>query len=111
MLDDEISTGGSVVELLDRLGERGCTSADIACTHGLFVGPAVERLSGHPLIRQVVTTDTVPTPANWPQLQVRSVAELFAEAIARIHAGESVSSLFDGVDPSHAPPAATLPFG
>jgi ribose-phosphate pyrophosphokinase len=111
VLDDEISTGGSVVELLDRLAERGCTSADIACTHGLFVGPAVQRLSGHPLIREIVTTDTVPTPANWPQLQVRSVAALFAEAIARIHAGESVSSLFDGVDPSHAPPATKLPFG
>ena len=36
------------------------------------------------------------------------MAGLFAEAIARIHAGESVSSLFDGVDPTHAPPEATL---
>jgi ribose-phosphate pyrophosphokinase len=111
LLDDEISTGGSVIELLDRLGERGCTSADIACTHGLFVGRAVERLSSHPLIGHVVTTDTVPRPAGWPALQVRSVSALFAEAIARIHAGESVSSLFDGVDPSHAPPQATLPLG
>lgn len=111
VLDDEISTGGSVIELMDRLAEQGCTSADVACTHGLFVGKAVERLSTHPLIREVVTTDTVPTPTDWPQLQVRSVSTLFAQAIARIHAGESVSSLFDGVDPSHAPPAATLPFG
>ena len=111
VLDDEISTGGSVVELLDRLVERGCTSADIACTHGLFVGRAVERLSNHPLIGHVVTTDTVPRPPDWPALQVRSVSALFAEAIARIHAGESVSSLFDGVDPSHAPPQATLPLG
>jgi ribose-phosphate pyrophosphokinase len=39
---------------------------------------------------------------------VRSVAGLFAEAISRIHAGESVSSLFDGVDPTHAPPHPTL---
>ncbi|MBB2892633.1 phosphoribosylpyrophosphate synthetase, partial [Flexivirga oryzae] len=92
-------------------GERGCTSADIACTHGLFVGRAVERLSSHPLIGHVVTTDTVPRPPDWPKLQVRSVSALFAEAIARIHAGESVSSLFDGVDPSHAPPQATLPLG
>jgi ribose-phosphate pyrophosphokinase len=111
VLDDEISTGGSVVELLDRLTERGCTSADIACTHGLFVGPAVKRIAGHPLIGEVVTTDTVPKSDGWQQLQIRSVAALFAEAIARIHAGESVSSLFDGVDPSHAPPEATLPLG
>ena len=41
---------------------------------------------------------------------MRSVAGLFAEAIARVHAGESVSSLFDGVDPSSRPPQAKLPF-
>jgi ribose-phosphate pyrophosphokinase len=108
VLDDEIATGGSIVELLDRLADRGCTQADVACTHGLFAGKAVERLRDHPMIRQVVTTDTVPAPARWPELKVRSVAQLFAEAIKRIHAGESVSSLFNGVDPTHAPPEATL---
>ena len=40
VLDDEIATGGSSVELLLRLAERGVTEAAIACTHGLFVGPA-----------------------------------------------------------------------
>jgi ribose-phosphate pyrophosphokinase len=108
ILDDEIATGGSIVELLDRLAERGCTEAAVACTHGLFAGPAVERLRDHPHISEVVTTDTVPAPARWPELRVRSVAGLFAEAISRIHAGESVSSLFDGVDPTHAPPHPTL---
>jgi len=108
VLDDEIATGGSIVELLDRLADLGCTSADVACTHGLFAGKAVERLREHPMIRQVVTTDTVPAPARWPELKVRTVAQLFGEAIKRIHAGESVSSLFDGVDPTHAPPQATL---
>ena len=59
----------------------------------------------------MVTTDTVPPPATpWPQLRVQSVAPLFAEAINRIHAGESVSSLFDGVDPTYAPPQPKLPF-
>lgn len=111
VLDDEIATGGSIVELLDRLAEAGCTGASVACTHGLFAGSAVERLSGHPMIDEVVTTDTVPAPEDWPELTVRSVADLFAEAIARIHAGESVSSLFDGVDPTHAPPPAQLPLG
>jgi ribose-phosphate pyrophosphokinase len=108
ILDDEIATGGSIVELLDRLAERGCTEAAVACTHGLFAGPAVERLRDNPHISEVVTTDTVPAPARWPELRVRSVAGLFAEAISRIHAGESVSSLFDGVDPTHAPPHPTL---
>jgi ribose-phosphate pyrophosphokinase len=108
VLDDEIATGGSIVELLERLAGLGCTSADIACTHGLFAGKAVERLRDHPMIDEVVTTDTVPAPGRWPELRVRSVAGLFAEAIKRIHAGESVSSLFDGVDPTHAQPQATL---
>ena len=108
VLDDEIATGGSIVELLDKLSDFGCTEAAVACTHGLFTGRAVERLRSHPMISQVVTTDTVPAPSDWPELQVRSIAGLFAEAIARIHAGESVSSLFDGVDPTYAPPQRSL---
>ena len=110
VLDDEIATGGSILELLDKLEELGCTGASVACTHGLFVGKAVERLRDHPMIAEVVTTDTVPAPAHWPELKIRSVAELFAEAISRVHAGESVSSLFDGVDPTLGPPQPKLPF-
>lgn len=108
VLDDEIATGGSIVELLDRLKDFGVTEAAVACTHGLFAGKAVERLAGHPMISQVVTTDTVPAPLDWPALQVRSIAGLFAEAMTRIHHGESVSILFDGVDPTHAPPQGSL---
>jgi ribose-phosphate pyrophosphokinase len=110
VLDDEIATGGSIVELLDKLGDLGCTDASVACTHGLFVGKAVDRLRNHPNITEVVTTDTVPPPERWPELKISSVAELFAEAISRVHAGESVSSLFDGVDPTLGPPQPKLPF-
>jgi ribose-phosphate pyrophosphokinase len=109
ILDDEIATGGSIIELLDRLKEQGCPEAAVACTHGLFGGRAVERLRNHPLATTFVTTDTVPAPADWPELHVRSVANLFAEAIRRSHVGESVSSLFDDVDPAYAPPPARLP--
>lgn len=109
VLDDEIATGGSIIELLNRLEDEGVTEASVACTHGLFTGKAVERLRTHPAIVEVVTTDTVPAPDDWPELCVRSVAPLFAEAIGRIHAGESVSSLFDGVDPTYAPPQPKLP--
>ena len=110
VLDDEIATGGSIIELLDRLKDQGCTEASVACTHGIFAGRAVERLRDHPMISEVVTTDTVPPPTGWPQLRIRSVAELFAEAIQRIHQGKSVASLFEGVDPTHAPPQPRLPF-
>jgi ribose-phosphate pyrophosphokinase len=108
VLDDEIATGGSIVELLDRLADQGCEQAAVACTHGLFVGKAIERLREHPMITEVVTTDTVPPPLEWPELRTRSVAGLFAKAIERVHAGESVSSLFDGVDPSLGPPQPRL---
>ena len=109
VLDDEIATGGSIVELLDQLQAEGCPEISVACTHGLFTGSAVERLRHHPAITEIVTTDTVPPPIDaWPELQVRSVAALFAEAIHRSHIGESVSSLFDGVDPTYAPPQQRL---
>lgn len=110
VLDDEIATGGSISQLMDKLEEEGCHEASVACTHGLFTGKAVERLRSHPSITEVLTTDTVPSPQDWPELAVRSVAPLFGEAIARIHAGESISSLFDGVDPTHGPPQPKLPF-
>ena len=101
ILDDD-RNGRLDLELLERFKDVGCTEASVTCTHGLFAGPAVERLSTHPMITEVVTTDTVPRPEGWPDLQVRSVAGLFAEAISRIHHGRSVSSLFEGVDPTHA---------
>jgi ribose-phosphate pyrophosphokinase len=111
VLDDEIATGGSILELLSHLEAQNCPSAAVACTHGLFAGKAAQRLREHPLVSEVVTTDTVPPPGeDWPELTVRSVAPLFAEAISRIHGGESISSLFDGVDPTLGPPQPQLPF-
>ncbi|MDO5083602.1 ribose-phosphate pyrophosphokinase [Arachnia propionica] len=104
VLDDEIATGGSIVEIVSKVVEEGCVEASVACTHGLFTGKAVERLTTARHIAEVVTTNTVPAPENFPGLQVLSVASLFAEAIARIHEGQSVSRLFNGVDPAYAPP-------
>jgi len=96
VLDDEIATGGSIVELLRVLRQEGAQQISIACTHGLFTGPAIERLKQEPDIAEIVTTNTVPLPPEkqLPNIMVRSVAPLFAEAVHRIHAGESVSSLF-----------------
>ncbi|MFZ2259859.1 ribose-phosphate pyrophosphokinase [Luteococcus japonicus] len=105
VIDDEVATGGSIIELLDKLEEFGCQQASICTTHGLFAGKAVDRLQGHHMITEVVTTNTVPQDhPDWTQLEVRSVAGLFAEAIRRTHDGKSVSKLFRGVDPQYAPP-------
>jgi ribose-phosphate pyrophosphokinase len=95
VLDDEIATGGSVCELLDVLGRHGARHISIACTHGLFTGPAIERLSSRTDIDEIITTNTVPQGDHYrlPHLEVRSIAPLFADAIGRIHRGESMSSL------------------
>lgn len=106
VLDDEIATGGSILEVAARLKDFGALSASVACTHGLFAGRAVERLRGQEFISEVVTTSTVPAPLGWPELQVISVAPLFAEAIDRIHHGRSVSKIFKDIDPAYAPPAS-----
>ncbi len=96
VLDDEIATGGSIVELLRKLREEGVRQISIACTHGLFTGRAIERLKNEAGIAEIVTTNTVPlTPEKrLPTIVSRSVAPLFADAVQRIHVGESISSLF-----------------
>lgn len=94
VLDDEIAKGSTIVELLARLRERRVRSIRIACTHGLFAGGALDRLAGQPDIDEIVCTNTVPIPKRVDKLTVLSVAPALAEAIRRIHNGESVSALF-----------------
>ena len=97
MLDDEIANGGTIVEVLERLRERRVGASSVACTHGLFSGRRSSGLAAQPDIAEIVTTDTVPSRAEkrLPNMTVLSVAPLLAEAIRRIHVGESVSRLFD----------------
>jgi len=100
VLDDEIATAGSIIELLRVLRKEQVRQISVACTHGLFTGPAIERLKQEPDIAEILTTNTVPLP---PEKQLnnivsRSVAPLFAEAVHRINCGESVSSLFSDED-------------
>jgi ribose-phosphate pyrophosphokinase len=96
ILDDEIANGGTIIELLDRLRERRVKKISVVCTHGLFTGPAITRLREKSDLAEIVTTNTVPIPAEkrLPNMTVLSVAPLLAETIRRIHVGESVSELF-----------------
>ena len=96
IMDDEIATGGSIIELIDRLRERNVKDIAVTCTHGIFSGHAIERFRAHPDINEVVTTNSVPIAEDkmLPHMTVLSVASLLAETIRRIHNGESVSSLF-----------------
>ncbi|MFD5268194.1 ribose-phosphate diphosphokinase [Streptomyces sp. NPDC058335] len=97
VLDDEIAKGSTVLELLDRLRESEPRSIRVACTHGLFAGGALKRLSEQPDVLEIVCTNTVPVAAgeHTDKLRVLSIAPALAEAVRRIHNGESVSALFD----------------
>lgn len=101
VLDDEIANGSTILAVLDLLAEAGAKTIQVACTHGIFSNNAVSRIAGHEQVQGIVTTDTVPSKpeSSNSKLTVLSVAPAFAEAIRRIHSGESVSALFD---PKHA---------
>jgi ribose-phosphate pyrophosphokinase len=83
--------------LLERLRELKVNSIRVACTHGLFAGDSLERIGGEDDVLEIVCTNTVPIPQDKrvPKLKVLSIAPALAEAIRRIHVGESVSVLFD----------------
>jgi ribose-phosphate pyrophosphokinase len=97
VLDDEIARGTTIIELLERLREQNVRSVRIACTHGLFSDGALKRIAAQPLVREIVSTNTLPTAddAASAGLHVISIAPALAEAIRRIHEGESVSALFE----------------
>jgi ribose-phosphate pyrophosphokinase len=98
VLDDEIARGTTIEELLDRLAERQVGTVCVGCTHGLFIDGALDRLAARPEVQEILCTNTVPVPAQRPgKLEVISVGPALAEAIRRIHDGESVSALFEPV--------------
>lgn len=95
IVDDMISTAGTLVLAADLLAERGASPIMAAATHGLFAGNALSRIEESPLSR-VYVTDTVPMPKEGPRdkIEVITVAPLLAEAIMRIHKDLSISALF-----------------
>ena len=97
LFDDEVATAGSVVEAVARLREMSVTDVSLCCTHGVFSGPAIQRLMNTDEIHEIVTTNTVliPEQKRIKGMHVLSVAPLFAEAIRRIHTGQSMTTLFE----------------
>ncbi|GCE48293.1 ribose-phosphate pyrophosphokinase [Thermosporothrix hazakensis] len=96
IVDDEIDTAGSITQAARMVREHGAREIYLCATHGVFSGPAIERLAKAP-IEELVITDTIPSPdaKRLPKLVVLSVSELLAGAISRIHDGRSVSELFN----------------
>jgi len=98
ILEDMITSGGSMVEAVDALLAHGCNpEIYIACTHGVFASNAVERLCSRPEIAEIVITDTLDLPMEkrHPKITRVSVASLFSEAIHRANMNLSITSLFD----------------
>ncbi|MFO0874792.1 MAG: ribose-phosphate pyrophosphokinase [Phycisphaerales bacterium] len=99
MIDDMISTAGTVCEAARLVKEHGATTVLAAATHGVLVGPALDRLAKAP-IRKIVVSDTIPignrVDAMADRFEVLSVAALLGEAVHRIHHDQSLSALFRG---------------
>jgi ribose-phosphate pyrophosphokinase len=95
IFDDEIATAGSMIEAEKALRRMGVNSIRAFAVHGVFAGPAIERLK-HSSFDEVVTTNTITISEEkkWDKLTILDVAPLFADAISHIHYGESLSSLF-----------------
>jgi ribose-phosphate pyrophosphokinase len=95
LVDDEILTGGSMIEAADLLIAHGAREVYATAVHAVLAGNALERLE-HSAIRELVTTDSLCQPGTKgsPFLRVLSVAPLLAEVIQRIHSGVSIDTIF-----------------
>ncbi len=95
IVDDMISTGGTLAEAARALKERGARDVYACATHGIFAGSALSIMAESVLVETIVT-NTIPLPESFDSARVRviSVAPLFAEAIMRIHKDLSLSALF-----------------
>ena len=97
VVDDEIATGGTMIEIVRLLEKQGFEELWLACTHGLFTANAVERLNALDSVKEIITTDTVYAPhalESIPKLCIESVASVFGDAIRCNHEGKSVGDLF-----------------
>jgi ribose-phosphate pyrophosphokinase len=95
---DDVIAGGSILSSADALVEAGARpEIYFSITHGVLLPTALQRLE-NPVIKKLIVTDTIDQPqqvrAN-PKIGIVSVADLLAQAIWRIHMGESISSLIE----------------
>jgi len=95
LVDDMVSTGGSIVAAARIVKEKGARRVFIVATHAVLAGNAVEKLNGAD-VEKILFTDSVPIDAQrLEKLEICSVAQLLARAIDRIHRSESISILFE----------------
>jgi ribose-phosphate pyrophosphokinase len=97
IIDDMIDTGGTIVAAAEQLVEKGAAAVYAACTHGVFSGPAVDRLKNS-VLEKVVITNTLPLPSEkqFDKVVVLSAAGIIADAIDAVFEDTSVSEIFGG---------------
>ncbi len=95
IVDDMVDTGGTLVKAGELLLNEGAKKVIACCVHPVLSGNVAERLNSSSF-DEIVVTDSIAVPNSFQcsKLKVLSVAPLFAEAVRRIHADDSVSSLF-----------------
>ncbi len=101
LIDDMIDTAGTIVAAAEQLSERGASAVYCAATHGVFSGPAIDRLKNSS-IEKVVITNTLPLPEEKQidKIEVLSAAGIIADAIDAVFEESSVSEIFDGQNQS-----------
>jgi len=99
MLDDLVDTAGTLINAAEAAMERGATTVYTMATHPVLSDSALERIEKS-AIQKLIVTDTIPLPEDYKstKLEIVSVANIFGEAIKRIHEERSISKLFDGQD-------------
>lgn len=95
LIDDMIDTGGTIVAAAELLMEKGASKVMAATTHGVFSGPALDRIEAS-CLEKVVVTNTLPLKRKLAKLEVVSIAPLIAAAIRGIFEDTSVSEIFGG---------------
>ncbi|MCC6830187.1 MAG: ribose-phosphate pyrophosphokinase [Thermoleophilia bacterium] len=97
LIDDMIDTAGTLVAGADTIKQAGARRVFSAAVHGLFSGPAFERLLASE-IEEVVVTDTIPLPDGAPRqlIKVVSVSKILADSVHNVFCDESVSEIFAG---------------
>ncbi len=94
IVDDEVASGGTLIEAANFLKKRGALTVEATCVHPVLSGSAVDRITKS-AIDELVVTDSISTAQKpFPKLSVLPVGQLFAKAIRRIHDGDSVGELF-----------------
>ena len=101
LIDDMIDTGGTLCAAAEQLVEKGAASVYAAATHGVFSGPAIDRIKNS-VLEKVVITNTLPLPPEKQidKIEVLSAAGIIADAIDAVFEETSVSEIFGGQNQS-----------